>query len=79
MTDVDGGHILYLDLAWPDVHKAIELDGLAWHFAPAELERDKWKRNRCKAQGWAIQEVTWSMYRDRPGGVVDLARGFLAS
>lgn len=79
VTDEAGGFIMQADLAWPRRRKIIELDGLAFHFGRAERERDNRKRNRAKAEGWAILEVLWSMLADEPEELVDLCRRFLAS
>jgi hypothetical protein len=79
ILDPDGNHILQADLAWPDRKKAWELDGLAFHFGRAEVERDRRKRNRAKTHGWNIQEILWSMYTDEPDQLVEMARRFLRS
>ena len=79
ILDPDGNHILQADLAWPDKKKAWELDGLAFHFGRAEVERDRRKRNRAKSYGWNIQEILWSMYVDEPNELVEMARRFLRS
>jgi hypothetical protein len=79
ILDPDGNHILQADLAWPDRKKAWELDGLAFHFGRAEVERDRRKRNRAKSYGWNIQEILWSMYTDEPAELVAMARRFLRS
>ena len=77
ILDDDGRLILQTDLAWPQHRKAWELDGLRWHFGRDDVERDRRKRNRAKAQGWNIQEILWSMYVDNPDELVQLARKFL--
>ncbi len=78
ITDAATGQfIMQTDLAWPDHQKAWELDGLQWHFGRQEVERDRRKRNRAKAEGWSIQEILWSMYVDDPAALVDMAKKFL--
>lgn len=77
--DRDGAFIMQADLVWPNRRKAIELDGLAYHFGRAERERDNRKRNRAKAEGWMILEVLWSMLVDEPEDLVETCRRFLAS
>jgi len=74
-----GSFIMQTDLAWPEQRKAWELDGLQWHFGRTEVERDRRKRNRAKAEGWVIQEILWSMYVDQPAGLVEMAKKFLAA
>ncbi len=79
IVDTDGSHVLQTDLAWPQLRKAWELDGLQWHFGREEVERDKRKRNRAKALGWNIQEILWTMYTDEPDELIRLARNFLGN
>ncbi|MFT4597376.1 MAG: hypothetical protein ACI9TF_001625 [Paracrocinitomix sp.] len=79
VRDRAGGHILAVDLAWPEQKKAWELDGLEWHFGRSDVFRDKTKRNDVKAQGWAIQEILWDMYLRNPDQLITWARDFLAA
>jgi hypothetical protein len=72
-----GRHLLQVDLAWPKLKKAWELDGLAFHFGREDVERDRRKRNAVVAEGWVIQEILWSMYIDKPSELVTMARKFL--
>ena len=78
ILDSTGSHVLQVDLAWPSLRKAWELDGLRFHFGRSDVERDKRKRNRAIAEGWTIQEILWSMYTDEPDELIALARRFLA-
>jgi len=79
ILDDEGNHILKADLAWPEGKKALEMDGLAYHFGRAEVEKDRRNRNRAKSYGWNIQEILWSMYTDEPAELVEMARRFLRS
>ena len=79
ITDDHGIPIMQADLAWPELNKAWELDGLQHHFGREEIERDRRKRNRAKEYGWNIQEILWSMYLNDQGGLVEMAKKFLAS
>lgn len=79
VEEQSGDLILQADLAWPKLKKAWELDGLEWHFGRREVERDRRKRNRAKAEGWTIQEILWSMYVDDPAALVAMARKFLCA
>lgn len=74
-----GAFIMQTDLAWPTLKKAWELDGLRWHFGRTDVERDRRKRNMARAEGWAIQEILWSMYTDDPEELVLMAKKFLAA
>lgn len=78
IRDRSGVHLLQVDLAWPEMRRAWELDGLQWHFGRSDVERDRRKRNAVVNEGWVLQEILWSMYRDSPHALVDMARRFLA-
>lgn len=77
VTNEAGEHLLQVDLAWPALKKAWELDGLQWHFGRDDVERDRRKRNAVVAEGWVIQEILWSMYIDNPTALVQMCRKFL--
>jgi len=79
ITNDAGDHLLQVDLAWPKLKKAWELDGLKWHFGREDVERDRRKRNAVVAEGWVIQEILWSMYIDDPAALVRMCRKFLDS
>ena len=78
IANSSGQHLLQVDLAWPALKKAWELDGLRWHFGRDDVERDRRKRNAVVAEGWIIQEILWSMYIDDPRGLVKMCRRFLS-
>lgn len=77
VTDASGRFILQADLAWPDERKIVELDGLAFHFGRPDIERDRRKRARARADGWRIMEVLWSMYQGERHDLGDLLTRFL--
>ncbi len=57
---VVGDHGEYrLDIAWREIHLAIEVDGYVWHFSPAHLQRDANRRNRLQQAGWTVLVYTW--------------------
>lgn len=78
VLSADGGHLLYLDIAWPVRRKAWELDSRKWHSGMEHFESDRTKRNAVKARGWTIQEITWKQL-ERPDELVEMARAFLAA
>jgi very-short-patch-repair endonuclease len=49
-----------VDLAYPDVHLAIEADGYRYHSGRAAWQRDLERRNRLTSRGWRIIHVTWA-------------------
>lgn len=77
--DAANRFIMQADLAWPASKKAVELDGLAWHFGREDVERDRRKRARARASGWRIHEVLWSMYAEDPAGLAAQISAFLRS
>lgn len=77
--DSTGNFIMQADLAWPERRKIVELDGLAWHFGRADVERDRRKRARARSEGWRIHEVLWSMYAEDPAALAHQIANFLNS
>lgn len=75
--DSHGDVIAQVDLAWPECKVALELDSVRWHLNRASFERDRGKRNRLRAQGWAIHEATWTMTADDPDGLAAILRSSL--
>ena len=56
---VVGGHVYYLDLAWPARMVAVECNDAGSHHTPKAFRRDPMKRNRCEGAGWRYLEFTW--------------------
>lgn len=50
-----------IDVAWPDRRVAVEADSHAFHGNAEAFEADRVKRNRLRALGWIVHEVTWQM------------------
>lgn len=49
-----------VDLAYPDVHLAIEADGYRYHSGRVAWQRDLERRNRLTSRGWRVIHVTWA-------------------
>jgi len=79
ICDRAGRFIMQADLAWPQLRKIVELDGLAWHFGREDVERDRRKRARAQAEGWHIVEILWSMLADDADALIELIGNFLRS
>lgn len=77
VLDQQGRFVLQADLAWPDLRRIVELDGIAWHFGRSDIERDRRKRARARADGWRVMEVLWSMYEEEPRALLDLLTRFI--
>lgn len=58
------GHRRYIDLAYPEVRLAIELDGWTWHGNRSAIERDRARRNELEAELWHVLQFTESMLND---------------
>jgi very-short-patch-repair endonuclease len=59
------GRIYYIDIAFPHLKLAIEIDGL--HEDDEDLfESDRWRQNALVANGWLVLRFTWRMLRDHP-------------
>lgn len=54
---VDGAY--RLDLAWPEIRLAIEVDGYRWHSSPERMSNDATRRNRLQRAGWTVLVYTW--------------------
>jgi hypothetical protein len=61
-----GGRRRVLDLAWPDVMVAVELDGRGPHSSRAAFEDDRSRQNDLVAAGWTVFRLTWrALHHDR--------------
>jgi very-short-patch-repair endonuclease len=49
-----------VDIAYPDVHLAIEADGYRYHSGRVAWQRDLERRNRLTSRGWRVIHVTWA-------------------
>lgn len=79
IVDDRGRFIMQADLAWPRLRKAIELDGLEWHFGRADVERDRRKRAKARSEGWRILEILWSMYATERAELTSTITRFLGA
>lgn len=62
------GHLI--DIAFPDVRVAIEVDGWAWHMDAVRAQADKWRQNTLVRAGWTILRYTWHDLLERPSVVL---------
>ena len=58
-----------VDLAYPELKIAIELDGKV-HLDHAVRERDLPRQNDLVLQGWTVLRFTWTRLRNRPESIV---------
>lgn len=60
----------FLDLAFPELRLAIEINGYEWHSGREVFEADHEKRNARNLDGWLVLEFTWRMITDDPEAFV---------
>jgi hypothetical protein len=58
-----------LDLSWPAVLFAVEVDGYVWHFTPEHKARDEARRNQLQQLGWTLLVYSWRDVVREPGRV----------
>lgn len=67
---VAGGRRFEIDIAFPELKLAIEIDGYAYHSSDDRFQRDRTKQNALIAAGWRVLRFTWADLDDRPGYVL---------
>jgi len=75
---LDRGRLYYLDIAFPSVRLAIEIDGRFHEDDPQVFEADRWRQNALVLKGWHVLRFTWPMLRDHPEQFVQTTRRALA-
>lgn len=73
---VDGVRYV-LDIAFPAVRLAIEIDGWAWHSSAERFRADRRRGNRVALAGWTVLRFTWDDLVHRPDIVVAQVRAAL--
>jgi Uncharacterized protein conserved in bacteria len=58
VTD-QSGLIGIVDVAFPAIKLAVELDGRAWHVDRDRFQHDRTRQNRLVAAGWTVLRFTW--------------------
>lgn len=76
IRDVDGRLVAELDLSYPPLRIAIELDG-AVHRERDVFERDRPRQNAIVLDGWIILRFTWAMFVEHPHEIVEQVRAAL--
>ncbi|MBB3328794.1 endonuclease domain-containing protein [Microlunatus antarcticus] len=64
------GHLYYLDVAFPGLKLAVEIDGRLHETDEDLFESDRWRQNALVLDGWMVLRFTWAMLRDHPEVVV---------
>ena len=66
ITDGAGLLVAQVDLAYPALRLAIELDSVRWHFNLDSFVADPRRRNETSLAGWTVLTFTWDDYARRP-------------
>jgi hypothetical protein len=59
-----------VDLAWPSLLVAVELQSKKHHLNTARWERDMERLNHARLLGWNVLEYPWRFYVERPAQMV---------
>lgn len=76
--DEGGALITVADLGYPDRGVLLEYDGVAAHLTRAAMDADRRKRNRARAVGYEIIEVTATILDRHPVEILDALDAALA-
>jgi very-short-patch-repair endonuclease len=66
VVDHDGSFVARVDLAYPDILLAIEVDGYRYHSSRAAWQADLDRQNRLMSLGWTILRFTKDDVTFRP-------------
>jgi very-short-patch-repair endonuclease len=67
---VDGRVLAVVDVAFPDLALAVEIDGWAFHSDVERFQRDRTRQNELVALGWTVLRFTWADVVERPRYVI---------
>ncbi len=73
------GCLYYIDIAFPHLKLAIEIDGRLHEEDEDLFESDRWRQNALVADGWRVLRFTWRMLNEHPEVVVAAIRQALLS
>lgn len=79
VTDAAGQPIAEVDLAYPRLRIAIEIDGFRWHSTPARKMADEQRQNRLVLAGWTVLRFSAAVVRKEPQVLVRAVRSALAT
>jgi hypothetical protein len=79
VRDEQGNLLARIDLAFPDLKIAIELDSRRYHLSTRAFEADRPRQNRLEVRGWIVLRYTWRTYVDDPWRIVADVRAAIAA
>ncbi len=60
------GHLIaQVDLAYPDIRYAIELDSVSYHLSREAFEEDRRRDSDLAVAGWLVRRFTWKQFDER--------------
>jgi very-short-patch-repair endonuclease len=72
------GHRYYIDVAFPTLKLAVEIDGRLHETDEDLFESDRWRQNALVLEGWLVLRFTWRMLVDHPEVVLrDIKRAMV--
>lgn len=74
-----GRRIARVDLAYPQMGLAIELDSARWHQDRRSFTADPRRKNRLLLAGWSVLSFTWADYAESPEYLVGAVSAALAT
>ena len=63
-----------VDFVWRDRRLVVEVDGFAFHRAPAAFEADRERDITLTVKGWTVMRFTWAQITTRPAWVAAAIR-----
>ena len=76
---VAGSRRFEIDVAFPALRLAIEIDGYAYHSSDDRFQRDRTRQNALIAAGWRVLRFTWADLDERPSYVISQILQLLAA
>lgn len=67
----------FIDIAFPAMRLAVEIDGRLHEDDLSVFENDRYRQNRLVAEGWTVLRFTWAMLVTQPDYVIGMIRSEL--
>lgn len=74
-----GQFVATVDVAFPAVGLAVEVDGFAYHSDRERFQHDRTRENALHLLGWQVIRFTWADLTQRPGYALDCITGMLSA
>ena len=74
-----GAESFHVDMAYPNVRLAIELDGYEWHSRRDRWQMDRDRDNLLATIGWRVVRVSWERLTRSPNETAALVAEMLTS